>query len=155
MPGIKDRIVNVPIKTSTINENVRSLPRTLDEAQVIPVSLRKQKSMLSSQYKQQIRPAVLRAWFNLLKTIYPYYNTKEIDDGKLEFIIDDLEEELDDTPDAVEVLDNILEEDIQKEVDEIQYIENDPVQKYQTENISKALQIYRTRKTVNKINDAK
>ena len=60
MPGIIDRIINVPIKTSTINENVRSLPRTLDEAQVIPVSLKKkQKSLLSSQYKQQICPAVL------------------------------------------------------------------------------------------------
>ena len=88
---------------------------------------------MSSQYKQKIHPAVLRAWLYILKTIYPYYNTQEIDDGKLEFIIDDLEEELDDDPDIVEVLDNILEEDIQKEVDEIQYIENDPVRKYQTE----------------------
>ena len=34
MSGIRDRIVNVPIKTSTINQTVKSLPRTLDEAQV-------------------------------------------------------------------------------------------------------------------------
>ena len=34
MSGIRDRIVNVPIKTSTIKQTVKSLPRTLDEAQV-------------------------------------------------------------------------------------------------------------------------
>ena len=41
MLGLRDRIVNVPIRSSTIKETVESLPRTLEEVQVIPISLRK------------------------------------------------------------------------------------------------------------------
>ena len=50
MLGLRDRIVNVPITSKTICQTVESLPRTLEEAQVIPISLRKQKSMVSSHF---------------------------------------------------------------------------------------------------------
>jgi hypothetical protein len=46
MPGIRDRIVNVPITTNTICQTVESLPRTLEEAQVIP-SLLESRSLWS------------------------------------------------------------------------------------------------------------
>ena len=60
MRGIRDRIVNVPIPNDTIKKTVaslpRSLPRTLEEAQVIPISLRKKRDMVTSNVEQWIDP---------------------------------------------------------------------------------------------------
>ena len=60
MHGIRDRVVNVPIPNDTIKKTVaslpRSLPRTLEEAQVIPISLRKKRDLVTSQVKQWIDP---------------------------------------------------------------------------------------------------
>ena len=60
MSGIRDRIVNVPIPNKTIEKTVaslpRSLPRTLEEAQVIPISLRKKRDLVTSHIEQWIDP---------------------------------------------------------------------------------------------------
>ena len=56
--------MNVPIPNNTIKKTVaslprtlpRSLPRTLEEAQVIPISLRKKRDLVTSHVEQWINP---------------------------------------------------------------------------------------------------
>ena len=43
MKGIKDKIINVPIPLDVIKGTVQSLPRTLEEAEVIPILLKRHK----------------------------------------------------------------------------------------------------------------
>ena len=56
MRGVRDRIVNVPITGNIIKQTVASLPRTYDEAGIIPISLRKKKNLLSSHRQQWVCP---------------------------------------------------------------------------------------------------
>jgi hypothetical protein len=41
MSGIKDKIINVPIPLEKIKENIECLPRTFEEASVIPIMIKR------------------------------------------------------------------------------------------------------------------
>ena len=91
--------------------------------------------MVSSHFKQHVRPEILRRWFNFLKQIYPFYEDEQMDEGKIDRIFDDCEEELemDEEGDFVEVQDSILQDGVEEEAEETEYITKDPVRKNQTE----------------------
>ena len=139
MLGIRDRIVNVPITSKTICQTVESLPRTLEEAQVIPISLRKQKSMVSSHFQQYINPGKIRQAVMFLIGKYPFYedvmfNLHKVD-NIFERLKDDIEEDIEEVQ-LVNVSDTLVEEDneeIESEDKDIQYIKEDPVRKHQTD----------------------
>ena len=139
MPGIRDRIVNVPIASKTIQQTVESLPRTLEEAQVIPISLRKQKSMVCSHFQQYINPGKIRQAVIFLIGKYPFYEDIKFNLHKVDNIFDrlkdDIEEDIEEA-ELVNVGDKILDEDAEEmhsEEAEIHYIEKDPIRKHQTE----------------------
>ena len=142
MPGIRDRIVNVPITSNTIRQTVESLPRTLEEAQVIPISLRKQKSMVSSHFQQYINPCKIRQAVMFLIGKYPFYEDVRFNLHKLDNILeklkDDCEEDME-MGDLVNVGDTIVEEDSAEIETEVQYIEQDAVRKHQTDTSDTSL----------------
>ena len=43
MKGLKDKIINIPIPLDVIKQTIQSLPRTLEEAEVVPILLKRQK----------------------------------------------------------------------------------------------------------------
>ena len=57
--GLKDRIVNVPIKDDTIMNTVTKLPRTPAEAGLIEVNLKRKLEYKNSHVKQLIDPKKL------------------------------------------------------------------------------------------------
>ena len=90
--------------------------------------------MVSSHFKQHVRPEVLRKWFNFLKQNYPFYENEEMDEGKIDRLWDDCEEEFEMEEAAIsEVKDNVLTEGDEEEAEEVEYIEKDSVRKNQTE----------------------
>jgi hypothetical protein len=139
MPGIRDRIVNVPIASNTIRQTVESLPRTLEEAQVIPISLRKQKAMVSSHFQQYINPAKIRQAVMFLIGKYPFYEDVMFNLHKIDNIFDRLKDDIEENiegADLVKIGDEIAEEDseeIVSEENDVQYIEKDPIRKHQTD----------------------
>jgi hypothetical protein len=145
MSGIRDRIVNVPITTNTIRQTVESLPRTLEEAQVIPISLRKQKSMVSSHFQQYINPCKIRHAVMFLIGKYPFYEDIRFNLHKLDNILDKLKDDCEEDMEEAKLMnvgDTIVEEDsgdIENEETEIQYIEQDPVRKHQTDTSDTSL----------------
>ena len=54
MSAIKDRTVCVPIDDTTIENTLHSLPRTPNEAGLLPVKLKRKKSFKASQDKTQV-----------------------------------------------------------------------------------------------------
>ena len=86
MPALRDRIVNIPIPLSTINKNFESLPRTLDEAKIIPVAIKRKRSYLHNYIQQFINPSKILRAINLLKQHYPPYAEMKIDFKKLAFL---------------------------------------------------------------------
>ena len=146
MAGIKDKIINVPIPLDVIKQTIQSLPRTLEEASVIPVLLKRQKKLKNNHFQQHIRPAVILKAVEYLRYRYPHYEGLEFDYEKIQkltvqFIDDDEEnqecESILDIDDVVENedpengKDDFDPEDDEKE--ERNYVENDPVKKHQTE----------------------
>ena len=109
MLGIRRKIVNVPIPPDRIKENVESLPRTLQEAEVIPVAMKRKKSMITSLFEQHVRPEILRQAVRYLKGSYPYYKDVNFDMRKLDKMmgtrLDELEEDLDNITEATSVKD--------------------------------------------------
>ena len=137
MVGLKWKVTHVPIPSHMIQRTVESLPRTLDEAQIIPVSFRKQKANQKSYWQHYINPT--RVWDSLHHLKYeaknPFYIDVNIDARKL-----DVCEETMETGDHQEVNDEITEEkeDSSKIIDELEkeeeeYIKTDAVRKHQTE----------------------
>ena len=149
MIGIRDRIVNVPIASNTIRQTVESLPRTLDEAQVIPISLRKKKSMVGSHFQQYINPEKIRQAVTYLIGIYPFYENVKFNMYKVDNIFDKLRDECEEDlgPLNLEIVEDKIEKDDSQDVfdleeaQEIEYIENDPVRKNQTETSQVSLLI--------------
>ena len=60
MKGLRDKIINVPIPLDVIKGTVKSLPRTLEEAEVLPILLKRQKKMVNHHFKQHIRPNLIK-----------------------------------------------------------------------------------------------
>ena len=137
MLGIRDRIVNVPITSNIIRQTVECLPRTLEEAQVIPISLRKKKSMVTSHFQQWINPEKLREAVRYLKSTskYPPYEEVNFDmhkvDSLLDRAMDDCEEEME--VGGSEQVQDAIDDDDAEEVADIEYVKNDAVRKHQTD----------------------
>ena len=72
MLGIKDKIINVPITMKAIKETVESLPRTLEEASVVPLAVKRKKEYKSYVYQQYIRPEYIRKAAKYLQAKYPF-----------------------------------------------------------------------------------
>ena len=87
MKGLKDKIINVPIPLDVIKQTVQSLPRTLEEAEIIPILLKRQKKMVNYHFKQHIRPALIREAIKYLIGRYPFYEGMQFDDEKITFMI--------------------------------------------------------------------
>ena len=83
MFALKDRVVNVPISSTTIKSTVESLPRSLDEANIIPVAIRRKKNYVSNYIKQFVCPSKLTQAVNYLIQYYPFYNTIHFNFNKL------------------------------------------------------------------------
>ena len=147
MHGIRDRIVNVPITSNTIKQTVESLPRTLEEAQVIPISLRKKKAMVSSHFQQYINPDKIRKAVKFLIGKYPFYKDVMFNMHKLDTILDKLTDDCEEDMEVGELMtvkDTIMEDDTEDiadagEEEDVKYIENDPVRKQQTETSETSL----------------
>ena len=60
MPGIKDKIINVPIPLEKIRQNVDCLPRTFEEASVIPIMIKRKKEFVSNVFHHYVRPNLIK-----------------------------------------------------------------------------------------------
>ena len=83
MSGIKDRIINIPVPLEVIQETVMTLPRTLEEASVVPVLLKRKKNYESNYLQQHIRPGYIRNAVEYLQNTYPPYKDFNFDFGKI------------------------------------------------------------------------
>ena len=83
MLALKDRVVNIPIPCETISANIDSLPRSLNQAQIIPIALRRKKSYINNYVKQFVNPEKLLQGVNYLKQFYPPYKNVDINYDKL------------------------------------------------------------------------
>ena len=103
----------MPISNNTIRQTVESLPRTLDEAQVIPISLRKKKSMVGSHFQQYINPDKIRQAVMFLIGKYPFYEDVKFNMHKLDNILDKLIDECEEDLDKPNL--EIVEDEIETE----------------------------------------
>ena len=159
MKGIKDKIINVPIPLEVIKQTVQSLPRTLEEAEIIPILLKRQKKMVNYHFKQHIRPALIKEAIEYLIGKYPFYDGLTFDNDKINQLkvafIDDDENEMEEILDFDDIVEdenkndedenkNKNDEDENKnkkyeddvdfeETEEENYNKNDAVKKYQTD----------------------
>ena len=154
MSGIKDKIINVPIPLHVIKQTVNNLPRTLDEASVIPIMIKRKKEYLTNVFHHYIRPKRIRKAINYLMDKYPFYEKSMFDSEKLENLeticIDEIEELFGEDCYFSEPGDELLIEELDADVkspedkgcfneeevedmEEKEYIENDAVRKHQTQ----------------------
>ena len=109
MIGITDKVINVPISDETLVQNIKSLPRTLEESSVIQIMIKRKKEFLTNMYQQYIRPEYIRKSVQYLKDKYPFYNGLDFDEEKMNDImkiLDECEEDLGNT--AFEELDDSI-----------------------------------------------
>ena len=89
------------------------------EAEVIPVAIKRKKSMITSLFEQHVRPEILRQAVRYLKGSYPYYKDVDFDMSKLDkmlgTMLDELEEELENVTEAVKVEDALVIDEVEKE----------------------------------------
>jgi hypothetical protein len=52
---------------------VESLPRTLEEASVVPLAVKRKKEYKSHVYQQYVRPEYIRKAAKYLQAKYPFY----------------------------------------------------------------------------------
>ena len=72
--ALKDRIINVPIRSEAINETIKMLPRTPNEAGLIGLELKRKMDLKNNHKKQLIDPAKILKWIKRLKESgNPYY----------------------------------------------------------------------------------
>ena len=87
MPALRDRVVNVPIPLSKINANIETLPRTIDEAKIIPVAIKRKRAFIQNYIEQFINPSKMLKAINILKINYPPYCDLKINYRKLANLI--------------------------------------------------------------------
>ena len=80
--ALKDKIINVPIQDDAINNTIVQLPRTLNEAGLIGIELKRKKELKNTHKKELISPAKIFKWLNKLKEAKnPYYlNINSLED---------------------------------------------------------------------------
>ena len=72
--ALKDRIINVPIREEAINETIKMLPRTPNEAGLIGLELKRKIELKNNHKKQLVNPTKIFKWFKRLKESgNPYY----------------------------------------------------------------------------------
>ena len=80
--ALKDLVINVPIQDDAINNTIIQLPRTLNEAGLIGIELKRKKEMKNTHKKQLISPVKIFKWITKLKeSNNPYYlNVNSLED---------------------------------------------------------------------------
>ena len=145
--ALKDRVINIPIQDDAINNTIVQLPRTLNEAGLIAIELKRKKELKNTHKKQLISPVKIFKWLSKLKEAKnPYYlninsledyekKCKEKDKICHDLIFgdfDDLEEEVEamnDNP-MIEVVDEVTSNEEEGEVENNDDLERDPARKF-------------------------
>ena len=74
MSAIKDQVVNIPLTDLDIKSNLSLLPRTPDEAVVIPVQLKRKQALKNAHLEEFISPSKIRQALTTLKSLgHPHY----------------------------------------------------------------------------------
>jgi hypothetical protein len=140
MPGIKDKIINVPIPLEKIRQNVDCLPRTFGEASVIPIMIKRKKEYISNVFHHYVRPNLIKKALSYLADKYPFYEPIRVDLEKIDNLDlmcnDEIEEDFGENFPLHEPNDEMLIEEKEAESEDIQekeYQEKDAVKKNQTE----------------------
>ena len=145
--AVKDKTVNVPIQDDAVLQTVSNFPRMPCEAGIIPVKLKRKTTYKQHHVQQYIRPNVLQEALNALKnTGNPHYQfvtthenyeetCKTLDPEGYELMNDSslcTFEKLQ-SPVAANQDDQLHAEEDEKDSDEdeLEYIENDAVRKWQ------------------------
>ena len=141
MSGIKDKIINVPIPLERIKKNVECLPRTFEEASVIPIMIKRKKEYISYVFHHYVRPAIIKKAIHFLADKYPFnepisFDLKKIDDLE-KICIDDMEEDLEEIIPSYQLHDELLVDNTEADAEyddiaEKEYQEKDAVKKHQT-----------------------
>ena len=85
MKASHDNVINVPIECEDISTNILKLPRNLNDAQIIPVQLKRKVEYKTSQLEQYIRPnIVLKAVKTLKQMENKFYQDIEIHEDFME-----------------------------------------------------------------------
>ena len=131
MPGIVDRIVNIPIQSKDIEDNVLTLPRDPEQANIVTVQLKRKKEYKSSVYDGYVRPDVLTKALKLLQTQGNHlYSDITVNEG---YTLPVTECDKDANTETSDTLKNY--DDFEKLLrDEADYRQNDPVAKFQSQD---------------------
>ena len=85
MRGFEGQMINVPLEQSDISKSIKALPRSLNDAAVVPLQLKKKQEYKSAYAEAFIRPAVcIKAVEKLKELQNPHYTDVEIDETFME-----------------------------------------------------------------------
>ena len=147
--AVKDKTVNVPIQDDAVLQTVSNFPRMPSEAGIIPVKLKRKTTYKQHHVQQYIRPNVLQEALTALKTTgkphYQFVTTNEnyeetcktLDPEGYELMNDSslCMFEMLESPVAANQDDQLHAEEEEKDndadEDELDYIKNDAVRKWQ------------------------
>ena len=146
--ALKDRLINIPIKDDDIINTLEQMPRTPKDAGLIGVALKRKKEYKSAHKNQLIDPKKLYKMLDMLRNngnrYYQFYDDfskfqtrcKESDPVGYGVVFnDDIEDDVELMPiENKDIQDEMLTEDDSsddKEKDDIEYEQNDPVKRYQ------------------------
>ena len=83
MTGTHDRIVNVPVHEEDILNTIKSLPRTPQEAGIIPVQLKRKKEYKNTHKEEYVSVPKIKAALKTLKSLghkyYQFLNEADLD----------------------------------------------------------------------------
>ena len=136
MNSLIDKIVNIPILDGTLQKNFATLPRTSNEADLIPVAIKRKKVYNTNYLANLVNPHKIRQAVQFLQSIYPPYKSIKFNFDKLnsnygekmeENSSDDSSSDIDD--EDIETLESYLNDDL----------DMDNIKKYQTKISSSEL----------------
>ena len=82
MPGVKDRIVNVPMREEDISKTIHSLPRTQNASGMVAVKWKRKMEMKNCHMEEYVRPSRLIEAVKKLKDIgNPFYQDIKVDEN--------------------------------------------------------------------------
>ena len=99
MSALKGQEVNIPLTDSDIKNTVSQLPRTPDEAAVIPVQLKRKQAFRNAHLKEYISPSKIKKSLETLKSLGHKHYQFDLEDGlesfeqRMEMEADQLEED--------------------------------------------------------------
>ena len=70
MKGFEGKMINVPLEQSDISNSIKSLPRCMDDAAIVPLQLKKKQEYKSAYAEAFIRPAICIKAVKKLKIFY-------------------------------------------------------------------------------------